>query len=192
MVENFPFSTIEMKDEKAAEMSLPEKRMYQNPGSKRPLKFMSPNSQKKRKGRQGQERRDLKKLLKKMKGTDVELNEQQSVEMHKVGSIIQEHHSDELEKVFDEVSEFSDKKKTVLQQMWNLDINERKDFTADQIKNGFGCRGNRYSMITYRMALAIYIRSPAAYKSLASFNILELPESIFYKHFAQFRWVRDA
>eukprot|EP00794_Sanderia_malayensis_P001108 gene1108-455_t len=37
--------------------------------------------------------------------------------------------------------------------------------------------GNRWSMITYRMALAIYIRSPAAYNALKSFQILQLPST---------------
>jgi hypothetical protein len=155
--------------------STPDKRLSQRPSSNRPLKFMSPNSQKKRKNRQSQERRNLKQLLKKMKGTDIELNEDQSEEMQKIGNIIQDNHSSDLNDVFDEVSEFSETKKKMLQQVWNLDINERKDFTSDQIRNGFGCRGNRYSMISYRIALAIYIRSPAAYKSLCSFNMLKLP-----------------
>ena len=136
---------------------------------------MSPGSQQKRKANQTQDRADFKKLLRKMKGTDVELNEDQSVELNKIGQIIEEKHGDELQNVFAELSEHSEEKRKTLEQMWNLDIKTRKDFTTDQIKNGFSCRGNRYSMMTYRVALAIYIRSPAAYRSLNSFNILKLP-----------------
>ena len=35
--------------------------------------------------------------------------------------------------------------------------------------------GNRWSTITYRMALAVFCRSPAAYEALAGFDILQLP-----------------
>ena len=155
--------------------STPEKMSSQRPSSHRPLKFMSPNSQNKRKSRQSQERRHLKKLLRKMKATDIELNPDHSEELHKICCIIEDKHNDKLQDIFEEVSEYSENKKKMLQQMWNLDIKERKDFSSDQIRNGFGYRGNRYSMITYRIALAIFIRSPAAYKSLCSFNLLKLP-----------------
>lgn len=52
------------------------------------------------------------------------------------------------------------------------------------IYNPFGCflthvgtgnQGNRWNLITYRLALAVYTRSPAAYAALKSFNILQLP-----------------
>lgn len=35
--------------------------------------------------------------------------------------------------------------------------------------------GNRWSTITYRMAPAVFCRSPAAYEALAGFDILQLP-----------------
>ena len=143
---------------RAQKKSTPQKSRSTLPGCKRPMKFMSPASQKKRRTRQTQQYRDLKKLLKKMRKTDIDLNGEQSEQLVQIGRTIQDNHSDELDNVFDEISEYSESKKKLLQQMWNLDINERKDFTADQIKNGFGCRGNRYSMITYRVALAIFIR----------------------------------
>ena len=38
-----------------------------------------------------------------------------------------------------------------------------------------GNRNNRWNLITYRLALAVYTRSPAAYEALKSFNILQLP-----------------
>ena len=40
---------------------------------------------------------------------------------------------------------------------------------------GTGNRGNRWNLVTYRLALAVYTRSPAAYEALKSFNILQLP-----------------
>lgn len=40
---------------------------------------------------------------------------------------------------------------------------------------GNSVHGNRWSTITYRMALAVFCRSPAAYEALAGFDILQLP-----------------
>lgn len=40
---------------------------------------------------------------------------------------------------------------------------------------GTGKTGNRWSMVTIRVALAIFVRSPAAYKALKSFKLLQLP-----------------
>ena len=53
---------------------------------------------------------------------------------------------------------------------------QRKDFFKDQLKNTNGNKGNRYSPITLRVALAIYSASPAAYRALRAFNIIALPE----------------
>ena len=50
----------------------------------------------------------------------------------------------------------------------------RTDFLKDQSKN-YGNTGNRFSVITYRVALSVFSRSPAAYEALKSFNILTLP-----------------
>ena len=72
-------------------------------------------------------------------------------------------------------SEYSASKKETLQQIWNIDMAERKLFYESQQKNTTGYRDNRWNMITYRVALAIYIRSPAAYRALKSFQILNLP-----------------
>lgn len=38
-----------------------------------------------------------------------------------------------------------------------------------------GKHNNRWNLITYRMALAVYCRSPAAYDALKTFSILQLP-----------------
>ena len=41
--------------------------------------------------------------------------------------------------------------------------------------SGTGRRTNRWSLVTYRLALAVYTRSPAAYQALKGFGILQLP-----------------
>ena len=38
-----------------------------------------------------------------------------------------------------------------------------------------GNRRNRWSMVTIRLALAVYTRSPAAYDALKSFDLIQLP-----------------
>uniref|UniRef100_A0A1X7VBN4 Uncharacterized protein n=1 Tax=Amphimedon queenslandica TaxID=400682 RepID=A0A1X7VBN4_AMPQE len=38
-----------------------------------------------------------------------------------------------------------------------------------------GSRGNKWSMVTIRMALAVCVRSPAAYEALKSVGVLQLP-----------------
>lgn len=58
---------------------------------------------------------------------------------------------------------------------WSNDVSGRDTFFADQQRNRSGEKGNRWSMVTYRLALAVFTRSPAAYESLKSFNILQLP-----------------
>ena len=95
--------------------------------------------------------------------------------MKEVTDIISKHHSEDLERLLNETSEFNEKKKSHLMQIWELDIKNRKQFYDDQKQNGNGNRGNKWNMITYRLALAVYVRSPAAYKALKSFQILSLP-----------------
>ena len=38
-----------------------------------------------------------------------------------------------------------------------------------------GTRGNRWSLVTIRMALAVFVRSPAAYEALKGFGLMQLP-----------------
>lgn len=47
---------------------------------------------------------------------------------------------------------------------------------------GKGRTGNRWSAITYRIALAIFTRSPSAYEALKSYQILKLPSVASLKH----------
>jgi predicted CopG family antitoxin len=51
----------------------------------------------------------------------------------------------------------------------------RTRWKQDQERSRDGSHGNRWSMVTFRIALAIYIRSPAAYAALKSFKIFNLP-----------------
>lgn len=48
---------------------------------------------------------------------------------------------------------------------------------------GTGKSGNRWSAITYRIALAVFTRSPAAYDALKSYGVLQLPSLSAIKQF---------
>lgn len=132
---------------KSVAAGTPKKRASVHPSSRRPLKYMSPRSKLKRRFNQNQERNNFKKLLKRMKGTDVDLNDEQNKEMSKVTAVIQKDHDSELNRFIDEASGQNEKKK-------------REMFEKDQTKNVTGSRGNKWNTITYRIALAVYIRSP--------------------------------
>ena len=99
------------------QMSTPKKAARTHPSSHRPLKFMSPTSQKRRKERQKSERRKLKKLLRKMRVTDVELNDEQNDEMHEIGDIIEQNFNDDLHEIFEEIEENSEAKTQYVKQV---------------------------------------------------------------------------
>lgn len=72
---------------------------------------------------------------------------------------------------------------STLREAWQQDIASRETFAWDQQRNSNGDRGNRWSMLTYRIALAVYTRSRSAYESLRSFGILQLPSVRSLQHY---------
>ena len=50
--------------------------------------------------------------------------------------------------------------------------------------SGNGCHGNRWSMATFRVALSIYNRSPAAYEAFKSWEIFNLPSRSTLKQYS--------
>ena len=160
---------------RAQELTSPDKAMRATPSSNRALKFLSPASRKRRYERKDYERRRLKKLIRKMKTTDVELNDSQSDEMTEIVQNIESNHKSAFQGVLNDIGSHSDEKKELLQNIWDMDLCDRKKFSEDQIKNVTGFRGNRWNMITFRLALSVYIRSTAAYNALKSFPLLSLP-----------------
>uniref|UniRef100_A0A1X7TCY2 Uncharacterized protein n=1 Tax=Amphimedon queenslandica TaxID=400682 RepID=A0A1X7TCY2_AMPQE len=105
---------------------------------------------------------------------EVPLDTDQNDEMCNVISVIEEKCEAELKELFAE-----GKKHGVghrMKEIWNNDRNEdAQQYERDQSKNKTGRKSNRWSVITIRIALAIYARSPAAYDALKSFNVLQLP-----------------
>ena len=73
------------------------------------------------------------------------------------------------------LTKFSENKQgDTIRKIWENGIKENKiACMKDQAKNT-GDTGNRFSTITYRVAIAIFSRRPAAYEALKSFDILTL------------------
>eukprot|EP00733_Pompholyxophrys_punicea_P000642 Pompholyxophrys_punicea_v1_NODE_210_length_2732_cov_4.604034.p1 type:complete len:282 gc:universal NODE_210_length_2732_cov_4.604034:1549-704(-) len=61
----------------------------------------------------------------------------------------------------------------------------KTNFWKDQQRNRPKQRSNKFSLITYRIALAVYYRSPAAYTALRDFEILALPSESSLKKISQ-------
>ena len=64
-------------------------------------------------------------------------------------------------------------------------MQDRREFSKDQKRNVTGSRGNRWNTITFRLALAIYVRSPSAYRALKGFKILNLPSKTTLQKFTR-------
>ncbi|XP_044171448.1 uncharacterized protein LOC114975022 isoform X1 [Acropora millepora] len=102
--------------------------------------------------------------------------------MRDIASIIERDFSSELQDVIDGSSKKENGKSKVLRAIWEQDVKDRKEFWNDQRRNRNGRNNNRWSIITYRMALAVFCRSPAAYEALSGFSILKLPSQESLKH----------
>ena len=101
--------------------------------------------------------------------------------MTEVVNVINEEFATDLNAVIDNETA-NIQEKNLLREVWQRDLNRRqvkdkKAFLHDQSINKSGFKGNRWSAITIRLALAVYSRSPAAYKALCKFNILHLPST---------------
>ena len=152
--------------------------------SKCRIDFLTPKSRRKRlqsasKFRDCQ-RKKIITFEKKLADHDVTISEEHSQTMKEVVDVIESKYSSELNAVIDnEIN--SESKKQLLRRVWQRDVNNRKikdiqDFRSDQRSNKLGFRGNRWSAITLRLAMAVYSRSPAAHQALCKFGeILHLP-----------------
>jgi hypothetical protein len=147
------------------------------------MDFLTPNS-KTRRMRSLSKRFSLSKtkivmLREQLKHHDITINEKQSKSMQDVVDVINANFSSEVDKLIDD-SASNDEEKNFLRQAWQRDAGKKHKenvaaFNEDQRKGSTSFKGNRWSAVTYRMALAVYSRSPAAYKALCQFDVLKLP-----------------
>ncbi|XP_065904955.1 uncharacterized protein [Dysidea avara] len=143
----------------------------QCPSSRARLQYMSPASKQTRKRYAQYQRSSNIRNLRRLEDSEVVLSDEQNVEMCAVMEATQ---AEDLDKLYQEGDQHG--VGSLMKTLWLTDKDrQQKQFFSDQEKNTNGGRGNRWNMITIRMALAIYTRSPAAYKALQSFDILKLP-----------------
>ena len=125
------------------------------------------------------EKNDKQKLVRlnaQLEKTNVTLEEAQNAEMLDIVQTINGKYQSELEKIwFEADGKSGTETKELMKEIWNKDTTDRQDFYHDQMKNITGKKGNKWSTVTYRIALAVYSWSPAAYEALKSFKILQLP-----------------
>ncbi len=108
----------------------------------------------------------------------VTLNNEQSDEMNQIVHIINNDFSEDLNSVI--TSKTNVTQQEAFKKIWENDVRGRHskdiaDFKKDQARNRNGARSNKWSAVTYRVGLAVYCRSPAAYRALSSFSLLKLP-----------------
>ena len=155
-----------------------EKQLRTASSSKVKWMHLSPASQTERLANVRQDRRILKRSLACHENLDLHLSEDQSDELHSACKALQQ---DQLE-LFEDVVAEAGTNSNVLREAWEQDHNHT-EFLQDQDRNVDGSHGNRWSMITYRMALAVYTRSSSAYQALKSFGILKLPSVRSLQHY---------
>ena len=158
----------------------PEQRQQRiNPSSKYRIDLLSPRSQRKRVKKMSRKitssAKRIKKLERRTKKYRMELADEQNKEMCDITGIINSKYEHEVENLIMDASKTSKETSTVLREIWDNDTKDREDFFHDQMNNKTGHKGNTWSTITYRIAMAVYTKSPCAYKSLKSFKILQLP-----------------
>lgn len=151
--------------------------------SKCRLDYLTPNSKKKRLREASHARWRLNTKVNKLEqllaSHDVNIEHEESNSLEEIVNIINDKFSGDVREVIQSASEDPNQKE-LIQRVWKRDSKKRKqqdlkDFKEDQMKNSRGCKSNRWSAITYRIALAVYSRSPAAYQALSKFDILHLP-----------------
>ena len=135
------------------------------------LRYLTPKSRRRTLRKKSAKVKKLSKKLEKYENYMCNLDSEQSSEMNAIVQKISGNFSSDLGQLFNE-----HEKGDILKRIWENDIQQnKKDFFKDQGKNVNAQTGSRYSIITYRVALAVFSRSPAAYEALKTFNILQLP-----------------
>lgn len=110
-----------------------------------------------------------------MANSDMVVDSEQSNEMKNIVDVINNNFSNVVNTVINESSESSIDRESA-KRIWECDCQqklekEKQDFQQDQVRNKYGSTTNRWNPITYRIALAVYARSPAAYRALATFKL---------------------
>lgn len=167
--------------ERAVSRSADDKERRLSSSSNVPLKYMSPTSKQVRLANARLDRRQAKRDISRLSHCNVLLSDSQSSELQNACSTIDRDYREELDNVISGLDD--ENARQDLHGVWERDVTSRAVFLRDQAKNTSGSNGNRWSMLTYRMALAVFTRSRSAYEALRSFGILQLPSIRSLQHF---------
>lgn len=141
-----------------------------NPSSKVNLKHLDLATQRiriRRRSRQiGKINEKLKILKLKLDKMTMQVNDSCALDLKQAMKLIKENHIDDLENVFSQTAKDCDQEFEALC---------RLAFEYDMKRNKPGSKGNRFTPITYRLAMAIVSQSPAAYERLKQFPMFVLP-----------------
>ncbi|XP_073239015.1 uncharacterized protein [Porites lutea] len=147
----------------------------QDASSKVKICHLSPASQQARELNVRRERKNYRREAERLRtSTALTVSEEQSKELAKLIDCISssEEGQEAVKAVCNEADEQQPGSGALLKELWEL---EREAFFKDQRGNATGKTGNRWSPATIRVALAIYSRSPAAFRAVRSLGILQLP-----------------
>ena len=158
-----------------ANLSTPDKHARKTPGSHCNFRYLSPKSTKNRHAQNRTDKAYARKLLKKINGSDVDIDDDQNEQISEVCNVLEQLCQTSVNELFAEANEEKEGTGDILREIWEVDMENRRGSWKDQKSNVTGARGNKWNTITFRMALAVYVRSPAAYKALKGFKILQLP-----------------
>ena len=149
---------------------------WTDPSSNRPMKYLSPDSRAVRFGKMTKERTCLRKSLSKFESMDINLLGNQHDEVCQLVSAIAERGKDDLEQIFHEAETANEGGGELLKQLWDRDIEDKKSFYEDQLKNS-KClaesnsvsnlhvnlisseTSNRWSSVTLRIGIIFYSTS---------------------------------
>ena len=122
------------------------------------MKFLSPSSRQIRlkNKRQKHGKRKIKKLEDAIDKQRIILEKEQHKEVVYIVKIINDKYQEQLQKVCQEsIDSNSPNTGMILQDIWHQDSHDRHEFSNDQMKNVTSSKGNTWSSVTYRLALAI-------------------------------------
>lgn len=169
--------------ERAAGRTPEEKKKRVSVSSNTPLQFLSPNSRNVRITSSRVERRQLNRDLSKYEHLSVSLSDKQSSELSAACKVIDKDFQGELQSVTsggEMIGGKMDEAREVVKAAWDAD---KVEWQQDQANNEQGAHGNRWSLLTYRVALAVFSRSRAAYEALRGFGIFKLPSIRSLQHY---------
>ena len=151
--------------------------------SRAPISYLTPTSKRKRLSDGARMRRyfsaKVEKFVQSLVKSDALFDEEQDSEMTKIVQIVNHDYAEDVNQVIKDSTDKEVQRKAI-RRIWKRDCEQSRQndiiaFQKDQQNNVESNKGNRWSPITYRLALAVYARNASAYRALTSFGLMKLP-----------------